>query len=315
MKRNKVLTSVLAVSVVWAAISLTWKAGMAGPIFVGTNFSNSTNFTNGTLGSDAALFGLLARGSITLGHSTTVSFVNQSPVAPEVGANTTAIAGPTSQLGGDLIALSDTGTAISLGDHDTVIGECVTGSGLIAFGTEATCGSTDTGGSNSLLTTLIFAQDEAELFANFLGGLTPTTDLGNITLKKNQSLSVKLGAGVDVVAIGNITTAGSNAITLSAPKNAVVVVNVSGVLSLGAATQLFTNSGGLSPHDLIWNIESANPTFGTNVVFTGTVLNIADSTTVTFGAGSSINGAVLTDGDLVSVGAMHLNFWPFTAGL
>ena len=73
------------------------------------------------------------------------------------------------------------------------------------------------------------------------------------------------------------------------------------------------HSGGLNQHNLIWNLESANPKFGSSVTFNGSLLNIADGTTVTFGARSPINGAVLTDGSVVSSGAMHLNFWPFTA--
>jgi len=264
------------------------------------------------LGADAQRFGVLADDEINLAHSSTVSFIHQSPEAPEVGADTANIAGPSSQIGGDLITSSATGSPLSLGDHDTVIGACVTGGESIVLGTGATCGSTDTGGTNPLLTTLASAQTEAESYAGYLAGLTTTTTLGNITLKKSQSLTVKLGKGINVVAIGNLTTAGSNTITLSGPASAVAVVNVSGTLSLGASTQI-TIAGGLSAHNLIWNIESANPAFGASVGLSGTLLNVASSTTVTFGAGSSISGAVLTNGSVVSDGAMHLNFWPFTA--
>jgi hypothetical protein len=266
-----------------------------------------------TLGANAQLFGLLADSTIQLARSSTVSFVSQSPTPPEVGADMANIAGPTSQLGGDLIISAATGQAISLGAHDTVVGNCVTGGGGIVTGAGTTCASIDTGGTSGLLTTLSNAQSEASTYATYLAGLTTTRSLGNITLAKGKSMTVKLVAGVNVVAIGNITTAGNNTITLSAPKNAVVVVNVSGALSLGTATQIFTNSGGLNQHNLIWNLESANPRFGASVTFNGTLLNIVDSTTVTFGAGSAINGAVLTDGSVVSSGAMHLNFWPFTA--
>jgi hypothetical protein len=140
--------------------------------------------------------------------------------------------------------------------------------------------------------------ETAASYAAFLSGLTPTTDLGNITLKKNQSMTVKLGPGVNVVAIGTITTAGGNTLTLSAPKNAVVVVNV---------------SGGLNLHNVIWNIESANPTFSQGVTFNGTLLNEAEGTVVTFNTQSVINGAVLTNGDLLAPGSLRLNFWPFTA--
>ena len=264
------------------------------------------------LGPDALLFGLLASGSITLARSSTVSFVNQSPAAPNVGAYSAGIAGPTSYLTGDLITAATTGTAITLANHDSVIGGCITGGGSVSLGVGAACGSTDISGTKSLLTTLTDAQSEAASYASYLAGLATTTNLGNITLKKYQSMTVKLGAGVNVVAIGNITTAGSNTITLSAPKSAVAVINVSGALDLGPATQVFTNSGGLNVHNVLWNLESSNPRFGANVTFSGTVLNEVPGT-VTFGAGSLINGSVLTNGDVIAMSAMHLNFWPFTA--
>ncbi len=57
----------------------------------------------------------------------------------------------------------------------------------------------------------------------------------------------------------------------------------------------------------------ANPTFGTGVKPRGTVVNVAAGQTVKFNGGSSIVGAVLTDGSINAKGAMHLNFWPFTA--
>ena len=130
---------------------------------------------------------------------------------------------------------------------------------------------------------------------------------------KYQRLTVKLGAGVNVVAIGNITTAGGNTINLSAPKSAVVVINISGTMDLGAGTQVFTTTSGLNPHNLVWNIESANPGFGAGVTVRGTVINVATGTTVTFGGRSAIIGALLTNGSVVADAAMHLNFWPFTA--
>jgi choice-of-anchor A domain-containing protein len=192
-----------------------------------------------------------------------------------------------------------------------VVSHCVTGGGAIFLGTGAKCGSTDSSGSNPLLTTMSEAQGEAARYAVYLAGLTTTTNLGNITLKKNQSLTVKLGKGINVLAIGNLMTAGSNTIMLSGPASAVVVVNVSGTVSLGATSRI-TIAGGLNAHNLIWNVESANPIFGTGVGLSGTLLNEAGGT-VTFGGGSVINGAVLTNGNVNANAAMHLNFWPFTA--
>jgi hypothetical protein len=115
-----------------------------------------------------------------------------------------------------------------------------------------------------------------------------------------------------LVSIGNITTAGVNTISFSVPRGA-VVVNVTGTLDLGSSTQVFANNNAVSPENLIWNIESANPTFGKGVVFSGTVIRVADNTTVTFGASSVISGAVLTNDSVVANAAIHGNFWPFTA--
>jgi choice-of-anchor A domain-containing protein len=264
------------------------------------------------LGPDAQLFGLFSASKITLAHSSTVSDISQAPAPPKVGASTVEIAGPTSYLTGDLIAESFE-PAIALGAHDTVVGACITGGGTASLGVGASCGSIDTTGGNQQLITASSAFVQAEFYAGYLAGLTPTTTLGDITLKKYQRLTVNLTEPVNVVAIGNITTAGGNTITLSAPKGAVVVLNVSGALNLGAGTQVF-NSNGLNTHNVIWNLTSTNPTFGTNVTLNGTVINFPNNeSTVTFGAGSSLNGAVLVGGDIEAKGAMHLNFWPFTA--
>ena len=194
-----------------------------------------------------------------------------------------------------------------------MVGKCVTGGGTILTGTGAACSGYDSSGTNALLTTLSNAQSDVASYASYLAGLTPTLVLGDITLKKYQRLTVKLGAGVNVVSIGNITTAGGNTIMLSAPNGAVAVINVSGTLDLGAGTQVFTTASGLNPHNVVWNIESANPTFGAGVTLRGTVINVASGTTVTFAGRSAIIGALLTDGAVVANGAMHLNFWPFTA--
>jgi len=275
-----------------------------------------------SLGPDAQLFGLLASGgSLSLAHSSTVSDVSQAPAPPEVGAGISAnIAGPTSYLTGDLIVQGAVTPAISLGAHDTVVGSCVTGGpdpASISLGSGASCGSTSTDGTSPLLISFGDAGVQARGYSAFLAGLTTTNNLGDITLKKYQSLTIKLTQPVNVVLIGKVTTAGSNSITLSAPKNAVVVINITGGLSLGNGTQVF-NSNGLNPHNLIWNIQSANPTFGSNMTLSGTILNVPSPsapTKITFGAGSSLNGAVLSDGGIVGNGALHLNFWPFTATL
>jgi choice-of-anchor A domain-containing protein len=291
-----------------AAGTITRIATTIGMALVGV----SGAWAGSPLGPDAQLFGLFSSSKITLAHSSTVSDISQAPAPPKVGASTVEIAGPTSYLTGDLIAESFE-PAIVLGAHDTVVGACITGGGTTSLGVGASCGSIDTTGGNQQLITASFAFVQAEFYAGYLAGLTPTTTLGDITLKKYQRLTVKLTEPVNVVAIGNITTAGGNTITLSAPKGAVVVLNVSGVLNLGAGTQVF-NSNGLNTHNVIWNLTNTNPTFGTNVTLNGTVINFPNNeSTVTFGAGSSLNGAVLVGGDIEAKGAMHLNFWPFTA--
>jgi choice-of-anchor A domain-containing protein len=108
---------------------------------------------------------------------------------------------------------------------------CISGGGTITLGADAFCGTPDSTGTNPLLTTLANAQSEVASYASYLAGLTPTTTLGDITLKKYQHLTIRLSAGVNVISIGNITTAGVNTITFSAPKGAVVVVNISGAES------------------------------------------------------------------------------------
>jgi hypothetical protein len=265
------------------------------------------------LGPDTQLFGIVAGNSIDLAPSSTISFVNQSGAPPEVGALWSAtLNGPTTYLTGDLIVEPYAGT-IEVDASATVVGQCVVAAGgsIVDLGS---CGSTDTSGNNPLLTTLNNAEIDVVNYAIFLNGLTPTKTLGDISLKKYQNLTVKLPAGTSVVSIGNITAPGGNTITLTAPRGAVVVVNISGTLSLGGGSQVFAAGGGLNPHNLIWNIQSANPTFNANVTIAGTVMNVVDNNVaITFKGRSAINGAVLSNGNVIADGPMHLNFWPFTA--
>jgi choice-of-anchor A domain-containing protein len=274
--------------------------------------SASVAFAGTPLGPNAQLFGVLAVGSISLPGSTTVSAINRG--APEVGAETAQLNGLTSTIAGDLITSATTGVAISLAGAYAVRGKCVSAGGSIPTPIEAKClGGLDSSGTSPLLSTLSDAQGEVVSYSSYLAALTPTITLGDITLKKYQHLTIKLNAGVNVISIGNITTAGVNNISFSAPKGAVAVVNVTGALDLGASSQVFANSNSVSPENLIWNIESPNPTFGKGVVFSGTVINVADDTTVDFGSSSVVTGAVLTSGSIVAHAAIHVNFWPFTA--
>ena len=264
-------------------------------------------------GANAQLFGLLANGSIILARDTTISKVHQFGTAPKVGAATETIGGPASYLMGDLVASTTSGQAILISTYEKVDGQCVTAGGSVETATRRICGSIDTTGSNPLLTTLSNAQSEAEAYASHLAALAPTKTLGDVKLEKFRSLTIRLDSGVSVVSIGNITTGGANVINVFAPSGAVVVFNVSGTMHLGSETQVIVGANGFNPEDVIWNVQSANPTFGDRVAFDGTLLNFpATDTTVTFGEESLINGAVLTNGNVMANGAMHLDFWPFS---
>jgi hypothetical protein len=267
-------------------------------------------------GANAQFFGILANGSVLLAQNTTIRTVQQFGTAPKIGAATETIGGPASYLMGDLVTSATSGRAILVSAYDKVDGQCVTAGGSVVTGTHRICGSIDTTGNNALLTTLSNAQSEAKAYASSLASLAPTRTLGDIKLEKFRHLTIKLGAGVSVVSIDNLTTGGANIINVSAPSGAVVVFNISGTMALGSETQVIVGANGFNPEDLIWNVQSANPTFGDHVALDGTLLNFpATDTTVTFGAESLINGAVLTNGNVMTNGAMHLNFWPFSGAL
>jgi choice-of-anchor A domain-containing protein len=264
------------------------------------------------LGPNAQLFGILASNSITLAYSSTNSFVGQSPAPPETGGAAATIAGPTSLMTGDLITSAAIGLSIALGPQDAVARKCVTAGASISTAPGTACGSYDSSGTSPLLLTMSNAQSELPPFASFLAGLAPTIALGDVTLKKYQQLTLKLGPGTNVVAIGNLTTLGGNGIDLEAPKGAIVVVNVSGAISLGSGTQVFSISNSLNIHDVVWNLQAANPVFGDGVTIRGTLINVAENTTVTFNGRSAIDGALLTNGAIVAHDTMHVNFWPLT---
>lgn len=135
-------------------------------------------------------------------------------------------------------------------------------------------------------------------------------------MQQFQPLTIKLGPGLNVVSIGNLITDGVNIINVSAPSGAKVVLNISGTIQLGTQTLVIAEANGINPENLIWNVQGANPIFGEQAAFDGTLLNFpAADTTVTIGARSLINGAVLTNGSLMVNGPMRLNFWPFAGAL
>jgi hypothetical protein len=281
------------------------------PNGVGVGAGQGTPF-----GADAQLFGILANGALRLASDTEISTVSQSGTTPKVGAETATVGGPVSYLTGDLVTSDPSGRAISLGGYDKVAGQCVTAGGSVATAGRDNCGSIDTTGSNALLNTLGNAQAEAKAYAGYLAALAPTRTLGDIKLQKFQQLTIKLGPGLNVVSISNITTGGVNIINILAPSGAVVVFNIGGTIQLGRQTFVIAEANGLSPQNLIWNVQGANPIIGERVAFEGTLLNFpAADTTVTVGAGSLINGAVLSNGNVMGNGALHLNFWPFSGAL
>jgi hypothetical protein len=202
-------------------------------------------------GANAQFFSILANGSVILAQNTTMRTFQQFGTAPKIGAATETIGGPASYLMGDLVASATSGRAIWVSAYDKVDGQCVTAGGSIVTTTHRICGSTDTTGNNALLTTLSNAQSEAKAYASSLASLAPTRTLGDIKLEKFRHLTIKLGAGVSVVSIDNITTGGANIINVSAPSGAVVVFNISGTMALGSDTQVIAGANGFNPEDLI----------------------------------------------------------------
>jgi hypothetical protein len=276
---------------------------------------NSLATPQGTpFGADAQHFGILANRALTLAGFTQINIAGQGGTVPKIGAATARIGGQGSYLTGDLVTSDSSGRAISLSNDDKVAGRCVTAGGSVVPAGPDNCDSINTTGSDALLTTLDEARVEATTYADYLAGLAPTKTLGDIALQKFHGLTIELGPGLNVVSIRNLTTDGGNDIKILAPSGAVVVFNISRTMQLGSQTRVIAD--GLNPGNLIWNVQGDNPIIGELNAFEGTLLNFpAADTTVTIGAGSVINGAVLVNGNVKGKIAMCLNFWPFSGYL
>jgi hypothetical protein len=233
-------------------------------------------------------------------------------------------------LAGDAIAGETRGTALFFNIKDTAGGQCVTGGGGVTLASESVCDDGfDQSGTNPKVTTLLpNADDDAAAFAQTLAGLTATQTLPAIALSVTQNYAITTQAGVNVIELPSIVTAGGNQITITAGATDAVIINLGsvgtpGVLVLGPATQILL-SGGITPDRVVFNvIGSGNPvSIGTGSIVNGTVLAASDGINVATTAAASskaykcpiwtlIYGALIAGNDICIGNYVKIYFYPF----
>jgi hypothetical protein len=241
-------------------------------------------------------------GNVTLGNPAT-------PNAGDIGGNSD-ILGSNSVIQGNVVAANNSSTGISVGNVTKVKQGCITGGSSVVLGSNASCASTDTTGTNPKLTTLAGAGPDASSFAAAVSGLTAdqTIPAINIPASGHQTLTCTASPNrppTTVVDTPSITMGGSSTLTIDCPAGTIMVINVDGspgVLTLGPGFTIAL-TGGITADSVVFNVEniSASPALlsGTSSTFNGTLIAAARGCSVKTGA--TINGQVVCGSD-VTVG-------------
>jgi hypothetical protein len=279
---------------------------------------------------------LSSQSTVTFGANDKVATVSVTPApscpgtvgcAGDAGGVTISI-GLSDSLAADAIASQGRGsgsrpaTAITIGSHSTIAGQCVTGGGSITGGS-ACAGGSDTSGTNSKVTTLLpSAVSAAIAFAEDLSGLTATQTLPAVSLNSGQAYGFTTQAGVNVIALPSLIANGNNKITITAGATDAVIINVGntsapGKFQLGAGTQ-FLLSGGITPDRVLFNVagKGAAVSIDCGSTINGTILAASDAIIAGDGApgagkGTTINGALIA-GESIALGCnVTISFYPF----
>ena len=281
-----------------------------------------------TLG-DAAGFLIVSTGGPTkLGH---LNYGKPAaPNAGDIGGNAVTV-GDFSVIDGDVVASTDSLPAITVGQHASVVGNCITKDSpastlvsLVGYGpSKGTCGGFSD--PSSKLTKLQHSSADALAFTTALGGLPADMALGPINVTANASLacaSSSINPGVYIFTTPWIQIANSKTLTIDGTNcpGDVIAINVTGpsqtassaLLKFGAGFKVLLNN--IAATNVVFNVEGAsnNPDVlnGTNSTFNGTLVAPVQncsvgSTNVTFN-GQLVCGSTITIGDNVSANYMPL---------
>jgi hypothetical protein len=258
-----------------------------------------------TLG-DAAGFLIVSTGGDTkVGN---VTLINPTvPPAGDIGGITDTFGSNVvvnnSTIQGDVIAASNTGVGISLGNYTKVKGVSITNGSTVFKGIGAVS-ATDTTGTNPKLALLAGAGSDASTFSAEVASLPVDQTLAAINVPASHSQTISAGPNpVTVIDTPSITLGGSATLKIDGAAGQIVVVNVTGgALILGPGFKI-TLTGGITADSVVFNVEglSGSPALvgGASSIFNGTL--VASGRAGQVNTGATVNGQLIFGGD-VTVG-------------
>jgi hypothetical protein len=154
-----------------------------------------------------------------------------------VGAGGDIVLGNNGSYCGD--AISDSGS-ITVNNWTKVMNKCVTGGGPVNLKTGASCGGTDTSGSNPLLGALALAYINGGFFACDVQNGTPTQSLPaiNLAASKQMTIADTVSGGLNFIDVPSMALGNSSTLTLSGGASDTVVLRVDGDTSIGHSARI-----------------------------------------------------------------------------
>jgi hypothetical protein len=217
--------------------------------------------------------------------------------------------GNSSGVGQNAISSS---SALILGTNANVSGACVTGgSPITVSGSAARCGSTDTSGTNPLLTEYSESGTDASTFERAVIDATPTQSIGGFTLAigGSRTLTDSVVGAFNLVRInGDVVLNNSSSLTLKGAADDTVVVDITGNLSLGTNSHI--QLSGLLPNQVVIKVRGAISNWGNSSSINGTLLALDSACAA--GINDSVNGAVICGRNATFGNSSRVNFNPAT---
>ncbi len=248
-------------------------------------------------------------GSVDFGNSTTINGTVSS--AGDVGAQTTILFGNGANVtgngtldSGSLFAAQASGTAITIGGGGTpaIAGDCNTGGGSVSG--SGPCASVETTGAQ------LGPYNTAVTEANALLAAIPTQPADQTFATLTNGNTVTGVSGMNFVDVDTISLPSSNDIlTFSGPSDAVIVVRVASLFSLGGTNSQIALGGSLPASNLLFYLGGATNLTGANGVYLrGTFLG---TSTCSSGNSFDLDGAIVCAGNISLTNSPTINSMPF----
>jgi hypothetical protein len=232
-------------------------------------------------------------------------------ISGEVGAGNDVALGNNGLYSGDAITFG----SITLDNYAKVLGECVTDGGSVTKKVGASCGSTDTTGSNGLLGLLDEAYFDGGFFACDVAGGSPTSSIPavNIAAGKQLTITDTVSGGLNLIDVPSLTLGNSSTLTLSGGSTDTLVLRVDGNTSIVHGAKIVL-AGGLTPFSVVIAAQGGISFWGNSTTINGTMLvgqpfNSGDRACPA-GSGATINGALLCEDDLSMGLNARVNYEP-----